>query len=123
MKIIASKTGKPFWYENVDGMHDFNFYRVLVAITRGRGGGAGGTGPPKARNLTCVGGLVSPDQDLIACRYRQMVPPPQKKLLTPTYGRKFCKMLTLVLYNRKYLAFVNFLATWYCLITVALKLE
>jgi len=47
---------------------------------------AWGDWSPQARNLTC-GGLVPPDRHLIACRYRQLVPPPQKKkLLTHTYG-------------------------------------
>jgi len=40
-------------------------------------GGLGGLAP-QARNLTCVGGgLFPPDRHLIACRYRQLVPPPK----------------------------------------------
>jgi len=39
--------------------------------------GVGGTGPPHARNLTCGGGLVPPRPTSLACRYRQLVPPPK----------------------------------------------
>jgi len=41
------------------------------------GGLGGGLVPPQAKNLTCGGGTGPPRPTLIACRYRQLVPPPK----------------------------------------------
>jgi len=51
------------------------------------GGGTGGAWSPPGQEFNGGGGglVPPPDWHLIACRYRQLVPPP-KKLLTPTYG-------------------------------------
>jgi len=48
---------------------------LITLVTRPHVGVGGGLVPPQARNLTCGGGLVPPRPTLIACRYRQLVPP------------------------------------------------
>jgi len=39
------------------------------------GGLGGGTGPPPGRKFNVWGDWSPPDRDLIACRYRKLVPP------------------------------------------------
>jgi len=60
----------------------------------------GGTGPPTGQKFNVWGAGPPPDRDLIACRYRQLVPPPKKKscsspsMLTTTKIRILINFLT-----------------------------
>jgi len=91
------------WFQNcfyVYSQHQYSGHKTYPCSnapeTRPHVGVGGDWSPtPQARNLTCGGGTGPPDGHLIACRYRILVPPPKKKLLTPTYGLDQFKKVSL----------------------------